>query len=121
LIQLTTMEFDWLDCPDLNQVEDVTHPAMCTEDLSVVTFDKDHKPSGKPAGDDDSLATAQASMNSTSGATSGPPTTLGVIQGSSKLAPVDLEANDLASMADTVASKADSDHSAAAPLAATTT
>ncbi len=94
---------------------------MCTEDLSVVTFDKDHKPSGKPAGDDDSLTTAQALINSTSGSTSDPPTTLGTIQGSSKLVPVDLEANGLASMADMVASKADSDHSAATPLAATTT
>jgi len=94
---------------------------MCAEDLSVITFDKDHKPSGKPAGNDDSLATAQASINTTSGSTSGPPTTLGAIQGSSKLVPVDMEANDLASMADMVASKADSDHSAAAPPAATTT
>jgi len=73
LMKLATMEFDWLDCPDLNQVEDVTQPAMCAEDLSVVIFDKDHKPSVKPAGNDNSLATAQASINSTSGSTSGPP------------------------------------------------
>jgi len=67
------MEFDWLDCPDLNQVEDITWPAMGAEDLSVVTFDKDHKPSGKAAADDDSLATAQASVNTTSGSTSAHP------------------------------------------------
>jgi len=41
-------------------------PAMGTEDLLVVTFDKDHKPSGKAAADDDSLATAQALVNTTS-------------------------------------------------------
>jgi len=63
LKKIATMEFDWLDCPDLNQAEDITHPTMGTEDLSVITFDKGHKPSGKATADDDSLATAQALVN----------------------------------------------------------
>jgi len=67
------MELDWLDCPDLNQVEDITCPAMGTEDLSVVTFDKGHKPSGKATADNDSLATAQALVNTMSGSTSAHP------------------------------------------------
>ncbi len=73
LKKIATMEFDWLDCPDLNQAEDVTHPAMGAEDLSVITFDKGHKPSGKAAADDDSLATAQALVNTMSGSTSAHP------------------------------------------------
>ncbi len=66
LKKIVTMEFDWLDCPDLNQVEDVTHPTIGAEDLSVVTFDVGHKPSGKAAADDDSLATAQALLTTAS-------------------------------------------------------
>ena len=49
--------------PNLTQTEDVNQPAISTEDLSVVSFDAGHKPSGsKVADDDDSLATAQASI-----------------------------------------------------------
>ncbi len=58
LNMVATMEFDWLDCPSLMQAEDVNQPAIGIEDLLVVSFDMGHKPSGKAAGDDDSLATA---------------------------------------------------------------
>jgi len=115
LKKIATMEFDWLDCPDLNQTEDVTHPTIGTEDLSVVSFDASHKPSGTAAADGDSLTTAQALVTNTAGSNSAPPSTSTVIQGSSKLAPIDAEANDLAFMADTVASNAGTADSNAAP------
>ncbi len=47
------MEFDWLDCPNLMQTDDVNQPSIGTEDLSVISFDVGHKPSGKAAADDD--------------------------------------------------------------------
>jgi len=120
LKKLAIMEFDWLDCPDLNQAEDTTRPAMGAEDLSVVTFDKDHKPSGTAAADDNSLATAQASVNTTAGSASAPPAS-GIIIGTSALAPLDLEADDLASMADTIASNTNTAPSDGVPTKATTT
>jgi len=80
-----------------------------------------HKPSGKAAGNDDSLATAQASITNMVDSSNIPPSASTAIQGSSMLAPVDVEANDLASMADTVASNAVTVHSAAAPPATDTT
>ncbi len=40
LTKLATMEFDWLDCPDLDQVKDITQPAMGAEDLSVIILTK---------------------------------------------------------------------------------
>ncbi len=73
LKKIATMEFNWINCPDLNQVEDITCPAMGTEDLLVITFDKGHKQSGKATADDDSLATAHALVNTTSGSTSAHP------------------------------------------------
>jgi len=115
LTKIATMEFNWLDCPDLNKVEDVTCAAISAEELSVVTFDMGHKPSGKAAADDDSLTTAQALVTTMTGSNSAHPPTSAVIQGSSKLAPMDIEANDLASMADTVASNVGTVHSDAAP------
>jgi len=73
LIATATMEFDWLDCPDLMQSDNVTCPSMVAKDLSVFTFDVGHKPSGKAMADDDSLATAQASMANTANSDTGPP------------------------------------------------
>jgi len=66
LQEIATMEFDWLDCPDLAQSEVVNQPIIDTNDLSVSSFNAGHKPSGcKAAADDDSLTTAQASVAST--------------------------------------------------------
>jgi len=97
---ITMMEFDWLDCPDLTQNDAL--PLTCTEDLSVTSFDAGHKPSGTVADTNDSLAMAQASISGTVDSNTALPSTSKVIQGSSKLVPVDVDANDLASMAVTV-------------------
>jgi len=70
---VATMEFDWLDCPNLMQAEDVNQPTIGIEDLSVASFDMGHKPSGKAAGDDDSLATAQASIANIANSNTAPP------------------------------------------------
>jgi len=86
----------------------------------VVFFDAGHKPSGKVADDDDSLATAQASVASMVNSNTVPPSASAVIQGSSKLAPVDVDADDLTSMTDTIASIADTVNPTAAPPAAST-
>jgi len=59
---INTREFDWLDCPDLTQNNAIDQPAIDTEDLSVTSFDAGHKPSGKVADNNDSLAMAQASV-----------------------------------------------------------
>ncbi len=73
LIAMATMEFDWLDCPDLMQSDTITWLSMVAEDLSVVTFDVGHKPSGQATAEDDSLATAQASTDNTVNSTTNPP------------------------------------------------
>jgi len=109
------MEFDWLDCPDLTQREDVNQPAIGAEDLSVVSFDASYKPSGKTADNNDSLATAQASVANTVDSTTVPPSASAALQGSSKLAPIDVDADDLAPMTDTIASIADTVDSTATP------
>ncbi len=96
------IKFDWLDCPDLTQSDMVDWPAIGTEDLSIASFDTGHKPSGKVADYNDSLATAQVSVAGMVDSNATPPSSSNVIQGSSKLVPVNVDANDLASMADTV-------------------
>jgi len=70
---IATMEFDWLDCPNLTQTEDVNQPAIGTQDLLVVSFDTGHKPSGKAADDNDLLDTAQASVSTMAGSNTTPP------------------------------------------------
>ncbi len=62
---IARMEFDWLDCPDLTQNDAINWPTIDTEDLSIASFDTGHKPSSKVADDNDSLATAQASVDGT--------------------------------------------------------
>ncbi len=96
------MEFDWLDCPDLTQTDTTNQPAINTEDLSIASFDAGHKPSGKVVDDNDSLATAQVSVAGMVDSNAAPPTASTIIQGSSKLVPVDVDANDPASMANIV-------------------
>jgi len=102
LTALATMEFNWLDCPDLTQSDTVDRPAINTEDLSIASFDAGHKPSGKVIDDNDSLATAQASVAGMVNSNAAPLAASTAIQGSSKLTPVDVNANYLASMANTV-------------------
>jgi len=58
LTKIATMEFDWLDSPNLNQTENIHQPTISMEDLSIVSFDAGHKPSGKVADNADSLAPA---------------------------------------------------------------
>jgi len=113
------MEFDWLDCPDLMQSDNVTWPSMVAEDLSVFSFDVGHKPSGKAAAEDDSLATAQASTDNTVNSNASPPTATIAIQGSSTLVPVPIDDDDLASKVDTIASMDDTANSRPAPAATT--
>jgi len=117
---IATMEFNWLDCPDLTQTEAIDQPAIGTRDLLAVSFDAGHKLSGKAADDDDSLAAARASIANMADSNTAPPSTSAAIQGSSKLAPSNVDTNDLASMADTVASIAGTVDSNAAPPAAST-
>ena len=117
LIATATMEFDWLDCPDLMQSDSITRPSMVAEDLSVVPFDGGHKPSGRAPADDDSLATAQASTGNTANSPTDPPLASTAILGSSALAPVNVDDDDLASKVDTVASKADTVDSPITPAA----
>jgi len=85
---IATTEFDWLDCP--TQSDTVNWPAIDTEDLSVTSFDAGHKPSGKVVADNDSLAMAQASVAGTV-----PSSASTTIQGSSKLAPINVDAMSL--------------------------
>jgi len=59
---IATMEFDWLDCLELTQADTVDQPAIDTDDLSAASFDAGHKPSGKVVANNNSLATAQASV-----------------------------------------------------------
>ncbi len=82
----------------------------------MASFDGSHKPSGKVAGNDDSLGTAQASITNMVNSSTIPPSASMAIQGSSKLAPVDVHADDLASMTDTVACIAATVDSTAAHL-----
>jgi len=96
-----TMEFGWLDCPDLTQTDAVDWPAIDTDDLSVASFIAGHKPSCEVADDNNSLATAQASVAGIVDPNATPPAS-NAIQGSSKLVPVDVNADDLASMVNTV-------------------
>ncbi len=63
---------------------------------------------------------AQASIANMVNSNTAPPSTSASIQGSSKLTPIDVDANELASMADTVASIAGTVDSNAAPPAAST-
>jgi len=58
LTALATMEFGWLDCPDLTQLDTIDRPSINIEDFSVASFDAGHKPSGKVADDNDTLVTA---------------------------------------------------------------
>jgi len=116
---IATMEFDWLDCPDLMQTDNVNCPSIVAEDLSIVTFDAGHKPSGKATADNDSLATAQASIDNTANSNTASPQASTVIQGSSNLAPVNVDDDDLASKVDTVTSIANTVNSTAAPAAPT--
>ncbi len=67
----------------------------------VISFDAGHKPSGKVADDDNSLAMAQASIANIANSNTAPPSTSASIQGYSKLNPINVDANDLVSMADT--------------------
>jgi len=99
---IATMEFDWLDCPVLTQSDTIDHPIIDTEDLSIASFDAGHKPSGTAVADKDSLATAQASVAGMEDSKAAPHSASTAIQGSSKLVPIDVDANDLASMVDTV-------------------
>ena len=97
------MEFDWLDCPDLSQADVVDRPLVNVEDLSVASFDANHQAGGKPADatvDDDSLATAPKSVS----AAVDPTTAKDFVEGSgtSALVAVDVDADELASVADTV-------------------
>jgi len=64
--------------------------------LSVTSFDAGQKPSGKVADANDSLTMGQASISGMTDLYATPPSTSNVIQGSSKLVPVDVDANDLA-------------------------
>jgi len=70
---IATMEFDWINCPNLAQSKAVDHPIIVTDDLSVSFFDARHKPSGcKVTANDDSLAMAQASVAGTVNANAAP-------------------------------------------------
>jgi len=94
------MEFDWLDCPDLSQANVVHHPSLNVEDLSVASFDVNHQANGKTAtADDDSLATAPKSVSAAVDLT----TAKDFVEGSGTSTPVaiDINADDLASLADT--------------------
>jgi len=113
----TRVWFDWLDCPDLAQSEAVDHLLINMEDLSVPSFDARHKPSGcTTTANDNSLAMAQASVAAMVTANAAPPpdSTTPVL-GSSKVRPIDLDTNNLASMVDTVynSSESSSDSSSA--------
>jgi len=117
LNEIATMEFDWLDCPNLMQTDTVNRTSIGAEDLSVVTFDAGHKPSGKSPADDDSLATAQASTNGTANSNAVPPQAPIIAQGSTNLAPVNIDDDDLASKVDTIASGDDTAKPTPAPAA----
>jgi len=97
------MEFDWLEGPDLSQVDVVDRTSVNVEDLSVASFDANHQTSGRTAAttaDDDSLATAPKSVS----AADGPTVARNIVEGAgtSALTAVDVDANELASVADTV-------------------
>ena len=97
------MEFDWLDCPDLSQADVVDRPLVNVEDLSVASFDAHHQAGGKTAdatADDDSLATAPKSVSAAVDPTAAKDFVEG--SGTSALLAVDVDADDLASVADTV-------------------
>jgi len=96
------MEFDWLDCPDLTWTDAVGWPTIDTDDLSVASFNTGHKPNGKVTANDDSLAMAQATVVGMVDPEVAPPLASTAAQRSSKLVPVDINANDLASMVATV-------------------
>jgi len=73
LSKLATMEFDWLDCPDLAQADTIDHPQIDTNDLSISSFDIGHLPSGKADANNNSLAMAQASVVGTVNKDADPP------------------------------------------------
>ncbi len=102
------MEFDWLDCPDLSQADVVDHPSLNVEDLSVASFDANHQASGgttEAMADDDSLATTQKSFS----AAVDPTTAKDFVEGLGTLAlvAVDVDADDLASLASTAIASID--------------
>jgi len=102
------MEFDWLDCPDLSQADVVDCPSVNVEDLSIASFDAHHQAGGKTAeatADDDSLATAQKSVSAAVDPTAAKDFVEGL--GTSALVAVDVDADDLASLANTVIASTD--------------
>jgi len=65
LTKIVTVTFDLLDCPDLAQAGTVDCPQINTKDLSILSFNMGHLPSGKATADDNSLAMVQASIAGT--------------------------------------------------------
>jgi len=102
------MEFDWLDCPDLSQANVVDHPSLNVEDLSIASFNANHQASGgttEAMADDDSLATTQKSVSAAVDPTAAKDFVEG--SGTSALVAVDVDADDLASLANTVIASTD--------------
>jgi len=98
LTKLATIIFDWLDCPDLGQADTMDCPQIDTEDLSISSFDIGHLPSGKVAASN-SLAMAQASITGTIDKDA-EPSAKTVALGAKSFMPVDIDADDLASVED---------------------
>jgi len=102
LTKIATLTFDWLDCSDVAQANTVDCTQIDTEDLSISSFDMGHLSNGKAAVEDNSLTTAQASVAGTVDTKAEPPPATTAVQGAKTLVPVDVDADDLASMEDSI-------------------
>jgi len=102
LTAIAAMTFDWLDCLDLAQIDVVDQPQIDTDDLSVLSFDTGHIPGKQGAVDDNSLATAQTSVAGTVEEETDSALASTTVQGAKTLVPVDVDADDLASMENSI-------------------
>jgi len=85
-------------CLDLAQANAVDQPQIDTDNLSISSFNTGHIPGKQVAVDDNSLATAQTSMAGTVEEADDSALASTTVQGAKTLVPVDVDADDLASM-----------------------